>query len=84
MFRGTAQHARPQDGVATSAEGHRHDRIVDELPFIGIPSEPDHFPEEPDEIEITAGQKMLSAMSGSLLTSLIGTKVYFQHFKYKC
>lgn len=25
------------------------------------------------EVEITAGQKMLSAMSGSLLTSLLGT-----------
>ena len=30
------------------------------------------------EVDITAGQKMLSAMSGSLLTSLLGEPVRLQ------
>lgn len=68
------------EGIATEfarelpTDGQRHDRlheingsaITGPLPL----GEPDR---DDLDIEITAGQKMLSAMSGSLLTSLLST-----------
>lgn len=55
---------------------HRHDRYpgiigsggAADLPITGSGTAEDDM----DEIEITAAQKMLSAVSGSLLTSLLG------------
>jgi hypothetical protein len=52
------------------AAGQRHDRFEEEL----APN-PSNYAVGNDgdgEVEITAAQKMISAMSGSLLTSLIG------------
>jgi solute carrier family 25 protein 39/40 len=76
----TATHSRPDEGIAThflnastGNEGHDYERISENLDgqLSAMPSS--SFPGKDDvEIEITAGQKMLSAMSGSLLTSLIG------------
>lgn len=54
--------------------GNGHDRIHGDNPIPGVSSTIAMMGDN-DEIEadITAGQKMLSAMSGSLLTSLLGT-----------
>jgi hypothetical protein len=60
-----------ENGSLDTTEGQRHDRISDDGPTV----RPDRFAPGRDhngDIDITAGQKMLSAMSGSLLTSLIG------------
>jgi hypothetical protein len=61
-----------ENGVLASAEGQRHNRISDDIALSGPPTT--YVPERDQngDIEITAGQKMLAAMSGSLLTSLIG------------
>ena len=53
--------------------GQGHDRIHGDNPIPGAPSGIVMMGDNHDiDIEITAGQKMISAMSGSLLTSLLG------------
>lgn len=65
--------------VATTFEkqrgfgGHGHDRIHGDNLVPGVSSTIAMTGDNGDvEVEITAGQKMISAMSGSLLTSLLG------------
>ena len=82
-----ADRAAPTDDlVATSftkekefhPEVQKHDRLpaiigssgAADLPMTGTPDD------DMVEVEITAAQKMLSAMSGSLLTSLLGMPFY--------
>lgn len=56
-----------------SFEGQGHDRIHRDNPISGESSTIVMSGDNDDvEIGITAGQKMISAMSGSLLTSLLG------------
>ena len=57
----------------TTFGGQGHDRILEDNPLQGLPS-PIAMSSENDHVvvDITAGQKMLSAMSGSLFTSLLG------------
>jgi solute carrier family 25, member 39/40 len=53
--------------------GKGHDRIHGDNPIPGVSSTIAMTGDNDDvEVDITAGQKMLSAMSGSLLTSLLG------------
>lgn len=66
-----------------SLPGQRHSRISDSLEsgntFIMNKSK------EPEaEIDISAGQKMLSAVSGSLLTSLLGSGAHDSFLKIYC
>jgi hypothetical protein len=66
------------DGVeaklfATLGEEEKHTIFHDEEPYLGPPVVPLPGLDENGEVEITTGQKMLSAVSGSLFTSLIGT-----------
>jgi hypothetical protein len=65
------------DGVegkfATLGEEEKHTIFHDEEPYLGPPLVPVPGLDENGEVEITTGQKMLSAVSGSLFTSLIGT-----------
>lgn len=65
------------DVVATSttsipedAKGKLGRTHVDDEPFLGPPG---LQMDDNGEVDITTGQKMLSAVSGSLFTSLIGT-----------
>jgi solute carrier family 25 protein 39/40 len=52
---------------------HGHDRIHGDDPVPGVSSTIAMSGDNEDvEVDITAGQKMVSAMSGSLLTSLLG------------
>jgi solute carrier family 25 protein 39/40 len=52
-----------------------HDRIHGDNPIPGVTSTIAMTRDNDDvEIAITAGQKMMSAMSGSLLTSVLGTR----------
>jgi solute carrier family 25 protein 39/40 len=67
------------DEIATTLEKHSrfggqgHDRIHGDNLIPGVSSTIAMTGDNDDvEIDITAGQKMLSAMSGSLLTSLLG------------
>ena len=53
-----------------ASEGQRHDRFADDIPLYGPPTDSVPGRDHNGDIEISAGQKMLSAMSGSLLTSL--------------
>lgn len=58
---------------ATRAHDDRQGmRVVDEEPYAGPPVMPAPGRDQNGNIEITTGQKMLSAVSGSLFTSLIG------------
>ena len=68
-----------------TSTGQRHDRISSGTPGPtlndGIPDAAE-CPGPSPEVEITLGQKMLSAVSGSIFTSLLGmdalsTFVYF-------
>ncbi|RDL33281.1 Mitochondrial carrier [Venustampulla echinocandica] len=57
---------------------HSHDRIHGDEPVLGVSPTMVMIGDSPEadtdvEVDITAGQKMLSAMSGSLLTSLLVT-----------
>lgn len=61
-----------ESSSSSAAGGQRHDRILDEIAPSGPPVSYVARRDDNGDIEITAGQKMLSAMSGSLLTSLIG------------
>ena len=71
--------ARSDDELATTFEhsrgagGQGHDRIHGDTLVPGV-SSPIAMAGDSDDvdIDITAGQKMISAMSGSLLTSLLG------------
>lgn len=51
------------------AQGQRYDRIQDGAVYMPSDLPDDDIPEP----EISIGQKMLSAVSGSILTSLLGT-----------
>lgn len=72
----SAEGVRDQQSATTfshlSSEGQSYDRIRESDPIAAVPTFP--LPERGAtvDVQITAGQKMLSAMSGSLLTSLIG------------
>jgi solute carrier family 25 protein 39/40 len=56
--------------------GQGHDRIHGDNPIPGVSSTVAMNGDNEDiEVDITAGQKMLSAMSGSLLTSLLGNSL---------
>lgn len=68
--------SKPSDGqknigihVSSRSQGQQHDRIPGATSTVAMMGD-DRGKEV--EVEITAGQKMLSAMSGSLLTSLLG------------
>ena len=74
------------DVVATSttsiledAKGKLGRMHADEEPYLGPPALP---MDDNGEVDITTGQKMLSAVSGSLFTSLIGTSLscHLYHF----
>lgn len=67
-----AEHAAPQDGISVIGNDHdrqRHDRSQSNPNSIQASVTRDG---DNGEIEISAPQKMLSAVSGSLLTSLLG------------
>jgi hypothetical protein len=61
-----------ENNALGAAEGQRHDRFTDEVSLYGPPTDQVPGRDHNGDIDISAGQKMLSAMSGSLLTSLIG------------
>lgn len=76
-------HVETDDDIATGFErershrGQGHDRLHGDNPIPGVSSTIAMSGDNDDvEVAITAGQKMLSAMSGSLLTSLLGTREY--------
>ncbi|KFY30268.1 hypothetical protein V494_08205, partial [Pseudogymnoascus sp. VKM F-4513 (FW-928)] len=56
---------------ATRAHDDRHAASIDEEPYVGPPVVPALGRDQNGNVEITTGQKMLSAVSGSLFTSLI-------------
>jgi solute carrier family 25 protein 39/40 len=64
--------------IATKIEkqrfgGQGHDRIHGDNPVPGVSATVAMSGDNEDvDVDITAGQKMISAMSGSLLTSLLG------------
>jgi solute carrier family 25 protein 39/40 len=60
---------------STSQRGQGHDRIRDDVPVPGISPAMAVTGGDGVEFDITAGQKMVSAMSGSLLTSLLGKSI---------
>lgn len=60
-----------QDGVAQGSEAQAHNRYPESREQIGTTAM-GVSDEMKAEVEISAGQKMLSAVSGSLLTSLLG------------
>jgi hypothetical protein len=71
--RRSAQATAPlQSGDDRAILGQSHDRIPDDVYLNGPPEPAMPGRDHNGDIEISAGQKMLSAMSGSLLTSLIG------------
>lgn len=57
---------------SSKVDGQRHERIPVDERIPGPPPMPSTDDDFGEEIEITTGQKMLSAMSGSLFTSLLG------------
>lgn len=62
------------DERSESQRGQGHDRIrTDDDPAPGISPAMAVTGGDGVELDITAAQKMMSAMSGSLLTSLLGT-----------
>lgn len=74
------RHADSEKELATTLDPQRsfggkgHDRIHGDNPIPGVSSTIAMMGDNDEiEVDITAGQKMLSAMSGSLLTSLLGT-----------
>jgi solute carrier family 25 protein 39/40 len=76
--------AQSAEDLATSLDEerrfHGHDRIHGDNPLPGVSSTIAMTGDNDDvEIGITAGQKMVSAMSGSLLTSLLG-KTFRRYF----
>jgi hypothetical protein len=74
------RHADSDRELATTLDRERsfggkgYDRIHGDNPIPGVSSTIAMMGDNDEiEVDITAGQKMLSAMSGSLLTSLLGT-----------
>lgn len=61
-------------GVAEEAYAHRPGQSSANT--LGKPDVLQDVEERPDDVEISATQKMLSAVSGSLLTSLLGEIVF--------
>jgi hypothetical protein len=61
-----------ENNALAAPEGQRHDRFADDISLYGPPTDSLPGRDHNGDIEISASQKMLSAMSGSLLTSLIG------------
>lgn len=73
------QVATSSHGNSDHSPGHRHD--ISSKGAESSKSVTMNDPNEPEvEMNISAGQKMLSAVSGSLLTSLLGT-LFPQHPK---
>jgi solute carrier family 25 protein 39/40 len=78
---------QPNRDIATTFEsestrslrGQGHDRIHGDDPIPGIPPAMATPGVDVVEQDITAGQKMISAMSGSLLTSLLGMSSRLAH-----
>ena len=64
-------------------QGQRHTRISDSLESSSTMTAK-KSKESEAEIDISAGQKMLSAVSGSLLTSLLGRVVYNSCVRINC
>jgi hypothetical protein len=60
------------NGQQEAGHGQSHDRIQDDVYLVGPPDPYLPGRDHNGDIELTVTQKMLSAMSGSLLTSLIG------------
>lgn len=56
----------PQNSSSLSTQGQRHDRIEHHGVAFGEPDD------DEGDLSISLGQKMLSAISGSLITSLLG------------
>lgn len=75
------QVATPSHGNSEHSPGQRHD-----ISSNGAGSSKSVIMNDPNEseveLDISAGQKMLSAVSGSLLTSLLGT--FFPQQPTKC
>jgi hypothetical protein len=57
-------------GSSPSIQGQRHERFESHGVALGEPVE------NCEDISISLGQKMLSAVAGSLITSLLGTNLY--------
>ena len=68
-----------RDGTPQIPQGQRHNRMPISSSS-NISAMMDAATEKELEVDISAGQKMLSAVSGSLLTSLLG-RVANQSFK---
>lgn len=66
-----------------SLRGQRHTRISDSLKS-GDTITMNKPTDSEAEVDISAGQKMLSAVSGSLLTSLLGRVAHDRFFKIYC
>ena len=64
-------------------QGQRHTRISDSLESNSTMTT-NRSKESEAEIDISAGQKMLSAVSGSLLTSLLGRVAHDSCVRIKC
>jgi solute carrier family 25, member 39/40 len=63
----------PMTSFLDTSAGQNHDRLVSDDSFKMSRILPTNSDGGGDSVDITAGQKMLSAMSGSLLTSVLGT-----------
>jgi hypothetical protein len=61
---------------ATHEHGEKHSIRTDEEPYLGPPVAPTVGLDHNGNVDITTGQKMLSAVSGSLFTSLIGSLLH--------
>lgn len=70
--------APPKDGDSEHFQGYRHNRIPGTArEYSSVTMDEANEPEIQDmDTEISAGQKMLSAVSGSLLTSLLGMQLF--------
>ena len=58
--------------IAAGDKGQRHDRIPKQLGFNNAPVGSEDPAPPPLDSDITLAQKMLCAVSGSILTSLLG------------
>jgi solute carrier family 25, member 39/40 len=71
MASSPASTTMPSNNSSLSVNGQRHDRFDHHGVVLGEPDEDDQ------DISISLGQKMLSAVSGSLITSFLGMKSRF-------
>lgn len=79
--RQTEELATPYQRDGHIAQGH--DRIHGDTPIGGISSPVAMSGDNDDaEFDITAPQKMVAAMSGSLLTSLLGMTDFRRRYEY--